>query len=74
MEDRFRLVSSEMAETMFPGAGYLDRCQVLVEFVDELPVRIVGSDGGEPEDALFCRDWEWVVTELNLVAQEVKGG
>lgn len=72
MGDRFRLVSSQTAEKMFPGAEYYDRCVVLVEFVDNAPVRILASDGGEPEDATFGRDWRWVVDELNSLAIEVK--
>jgi len=27
--------------------------------------RIVGADGGEPEDALLVRDWQWVAPALN---------
>jgi hypothetical protein len=31
-------------------------------------VRYVASDGGEPEDQSFLRDWSWVVDELNQAA------
>lgn len=30
----------------------------------------IGHDGGEPEDQLLVRDWDWVVPELNRVAAE----
>lgn len=33
------------------------------------PTRLVGRDGGEPEDNLFIRDWSWVETELNRLAE-----
>lgn len=36
--------------------------------IDTADGRLVGIDGGEPEDQLLCRDWKWVVVELNLLA------
>ena len=36
------------------------------------PPRLVGMDGGEPEDATFGRDWSWVVDELNALAEETQ--
>lgn len=36
----------------------------VVEFRFDGP-KIVGSDGGEPEDQLLYRDWRWVVPALN---------
>ncbi len=33
-------------------------------------IRLVGTDGGEPEDQRLYRDWEWVVDELNKLAEE----
>ena len=33
--------------------------------VDGIPVRELGSEGGEPEDQTFGRDWFWVAKELN---------
>lgn len=29
------------------------------------PIRLVATDGGEPEDQTFRRDWSWVAGELN---------
>lgn len=31
----------------------------------ENKVAYIGSDGGEPEDQLLCRDYSWVVDALN---------
>ena len=39
-----------------------------VELVDTKTGEVVGSDGGEPEDNTFYRDWSWVPTLLNKVA------
>jgi len=32
---------------------------------------LLGSDAGEPEDNLFCRDWKWVLPELNALADTI---
>lgn len=37
----------------------------LVEFDGETPIRIVGWDGGEPEDQTLTRDWDWVGKEMD---------
>jgi len=34
------------------------------------PPTEVGSDGGEPEDQLLCRDWSWVPELCNRLARE----
>ncbi len=39
--------------------------QVVVEITDQTPVRILGCDGGEPEDNTLSRDWCWITDELN---------
>ena len=38
------------------------------ELVDTKTGEVVGTDGGEPEDNTFYRDWAWVPTLLNKVA------
>jgi len=43
----------------------------IVEFNGEKPVRVVGSDGGEPEDQLLVRDWSWVWVEMNKLAAQI---
>lgn len=43
----------------------------LVEYDDEEPVRIVGRDGGEPEDQSLVRDWNWVADEMNKLDDEI---
>jgi len=48
-------------ESMWSDHKY--RCYV-VEFANEGP-KILGSDGGEPEDQRLYRDWAWVVPALN---------
>lgn len=37
----------------------------VVEFPPGDQPHIIGSDGGEPEDQLLVRDWDWVVVALN---------
>lgn len=37
----------------------------VVEFNGDAPLCIVGSDGGEPEDQLLVRNWQWVAVALN---------
>lgn len=32
--------------------------------VDGVPVELLGSDGGEPEDQTIRRDWKWVAPAL----------
>ena len=67
-EKRFRVLSTYEMEKALPdaeGFGYRDECQYLAEFVPGETPRLVGSDGGEPEDNSFYRDWAWVVGELN---------
>lgn len=43
--------------------------QYLVDTLND-PARLVGHDGGEPEDQILCRDWRWVVKELNRLNEE----
>jgi hypothetical protein len=38
--------------------------------VDTVNGRELGADGGEPEDQLLVRDWEWVPKELNALQAE----
>ena len=38
---------------------------------DSLTNRVIGSDGGEPEDQLLIRDWKWVIEALNAVDREL---
>lgn len=44
----------------------------LYETDGERPIRLVGTDNGEPEDNLLVRDWKWVPVELNRLAGRVK--
>lgn len=41
---------------------YSEACWELFDTVEQ---RVVGTDGGEPEDQLLVRDWSWVAVELN---------
>ncbi len=34
--------------------------EALYEVIDGVPMRLLGVDGGEPEDQSFLRDWGWV--------------
>jgi len=72
---RFRVLPAEQVDTRLRqyNAEYDDYVHVLVEF-DEAgrQVRYLGEDRGEPEDQTFLRDWSWVETELNRMANEVR--
>lgn len=47
----------------------LDWLQAIYECDDEgTPIRLVSTDGGEPEDNSFNRDGAWIVGELNRAA------
>ncbi len=46
-----------------------DYVNALFEFNGDT-VRIVATDGGEPEDQTLGRDWSWVQTELNALLKE----
>ena len=41
------------------------------ECEDGKPVKLLGVDGGEPEDASFCRDYSWVIDALDKLAEEL---
>lgn len=41
------------------------------DIVDTRDGRIVGGDGGEPEDQTLLRDWKWVPVELNALAAKL---
>lgn len=55
---------SETAEYVADGADLYWMC------VDTTSGRVLGADGGAPEDALLVRDWRWVPRELNAVNAE----
>lgn len=40
----------------------------LIRVDDDGTETLLGSDGGEPEDQSFGRDWAWVPEELNRLA------
>ena len=74
MADRYRVVSSDNAQKgKFPEADWRhdDWKWMLYEFDGDTPVRLVGEDGGEPEDQLLVRDWKWVPEEMNKLAVEL---
>jgi len=45
-----------------------DECWVLI---DTLTGEEIADDGGEPEDAMLVRDWDWVPMLLNGQAREI---
>ena len=47
---------------------YEDQMSGLWELHDGAPIRLLGRDGGEPEDNTLYRGWSWVVKELNALA------
>lgn len=48
--------------------------QCIVLYIDGKPQRIVGCDGGEPEDQTLSRDWGWVTDELNEAVERGRNG
>jgi hypothetical protein len=56
----YKLIPSEWAE---PGDE--DERQQVGVFEDGVLFKRLASDGGEPEDNTFSRDWSWVVPALN---------
>lgn len=59
-----RYPDSETAECVAEGADLHWLC------VDTTDGRVLGTDGGAPEDALLVRDWKWVTRELNAINAE----
>lgn len=76
--DRFIVVSSDEARRQeLPGWDCLHQngsgwhwC--LYETDGEKPIRLVGEDGGEPEDQFLTRDLAWVPVEMNKLAEKIK--
>lgn len=74
--DRFIVIDADEARDKgYPEAedyyhGHL--CYLLYETDGKMPIRLVGSDAMEPEDALLTRDLRWVVEELNRLAFEAE--
>lgn len=44
----------------------------MYELFDNEEQRVLGRDGGEPEDQLLCRDWNWVAKEMNKLANDIE--
>ena len=44
---------------------YLRYQYFVIEHLPNGEVRLIGQDGGEPEDQRLFRDWKWVVPALN---------
>lgn len=42
------------------------------QIIDTVTGRVLGDDRCEPEDAILVRDFKWVLTELNALADENK--
>lgn len=54
---------------------WIDPFSCLVEYdTNGKIIRVVNSDGGEPEDQTFGRNWAWVVDEMNKLDEEIKNG
>jgi hypothetical protein len=62
--------ADELLSLELPGEYASKDCWALVEFKGEIPIRIVATDGGEPEDQSLVRDWSWVKDEMNKLAEE----
>jgi hypothetical protein len=72
--DRFRVMFVDDAIK----AGYLDAWwnrsneffYVLLDFLDPLKPVLVATDGGQPEDNTFTRDYAWIAPLLNKLWEE----
>ena len=75
MKITFRMETMEKAFEAGWADAYDDRWNEyrsgLWEMHDGVPVRLVGVDGGEPEDNTLWRGWRWVAKELNALAEKV---
>ena len=80
--DRYIVVSNlDAIEAGYPGAEEMkeryerhslgDVFCCLYETDGEKPIRLVGNDHMEPEDARLYRDLSWLVNELNSLAREI---
>lgn len=66
------LLLSEAFKAGYPGLEYYDEQDFddydysfgLWRFENDKPVELLGTDGGEPEDNSFVRDWCWVAKAL----------
>lgn len=66
MSKRFQLMDKGEAEKAgLEAYGGGDYPLFVVEILPDGQKRLVGSDGGEPEDQRLSRDWSWVVPALN---------
>jgi len=69
--DKFIIVwCDEAIKKKYPYADqYKGYCNLCYETDGEKPIRLVGSDNGEPEDKTLGRDFSWVIDELNILAR-----
>lgn len=76
MSDRFRLYYND--DAIKEGIATSDDLwrdgwgMSLWEFIPGKKPRLVGTDGGEPEDQTLSRDWSWVQRELNKLAGDLE--
>lgn len=65
---RFEVIDSEKAAELkipsFCGRPE-EHFWLVIENLPDGSKRIIGEDGGEPEDQLLVRDWKWVAEALN---------
>lgn len=64
------MMSEREAEKLLPNEYIYtdddsDYTACIVLFKDGIPYRFIASEGGEPEDQIFCRDLGWILPELN---------
>jgi hypothetical protein len=46
-----------------------DHYWAVVRYEDDAAKEVIGEDGGEPEDQLLVRDWDWVPKALDEAYQ-----
>jgi hypothetical protein len=69
MSERFEVINAETAKKIGIETYYGYKGEkffwLLIENLPDGTKRLVGEDGGEPEDQLLVRDWKWVAPALN---------
>lgn len=68
--DRYVVVGQEEAAEKYGNEDAMDYEEGVRFLYDTERGVCVGTDGGEPEDQTFVRDWRWVAVELNRLARE----
>lgn len=68
---KYKVLSNQDAAKLGPDYEHLidgwdnHFCCIILFDNNDKPIKLIGTDGGEPEDQTLYRDWKWVVDALN---------